>query len=619
MRRQFKVAFGGWLAATAAALAQMPPQQPAAMQPVRYVTPFGTHNGDSNTGRPANTQYVAVQPAGSGTAQSPITVQYVPVQSMGNGQYVAVQPVAGNSNGSASAAYIPVQPSVSGTLPPTNQTLTNDSAPMQQSTSMSQSQAPTMTPVPSTPSQTTVQYVPVQQGQYVPVQPGAPTNGSITSTPMIQYVPVQSSGGPPAPGNARPAVAQQQGAAPQPNQGCPTGNCPNGACNGSCPNGACGSPACGACQAPTCNTCPQCGPSDKVWASGEYLLWWTRSFQVPNLGISAPAGTPVAAVCANGTPLCDDGLNDGIRSGFRLRLGAWLDCCHSCGIEASYLFLADEGDSFSDGPSNSHIIARPFHNAATDRDDCQLINVPGTVPGSTNIVSGNFNVDSNTSFTGFDVNVRKNLRHDCCNRADWIVGFRYWKLDDELTVSEDVRVTGVDPNTTSLPVGTRFQIFDNIHTRNEFYGAQLGLVGEHHRGQAFMNWRAAVAMGTTHKDVYIDGQTTITQPSGAAASYAGGILALPTNMGHYSKNDFAVVPEFNINVGYEVSENLRVFVGYSFVYWSNVTRPGDVIDTSVNPTQFPPGQLAGASRPTFTWHDSDFWAQGFNFGAELKY
>jgi len=104
---------------------------------------------------------------------------------------------------------------------------------------------------------------------------------------------------------------------------------------------------------------------------------------------------------------------------------------------------------------------------------------------------------------------------------------------------------------------------------------------------------------------------------------AGGVLALPSNSGHFSRDRFAVVPEIDINIGYQVTDHLRAFVGYSFLYSSNVVRPGDIIDRTVNLTQLPsnlgPGSLTGPARPMIIVRDTEFWAQGMNFGLEFRY
>ena len=62
---------------------------------------------------------------------------------------------------------------------------------------------------------------------------------------------------------------------------------------------------------------------------------------------------------------------------------------------------------------------------------------------------------------------------------------------------------------------------------------------------------------------------------------------------------------------------LRLNVGYTFLAWSNVVRPGDQIDRVANISQIPPpvgpGTLMGPANPAFNFKDSFFWAQGINF------
>ena len=59
-------------------------------------------------------------------------------------------------------------------------------------------------------------------------------------------------------------------------------------------------------------------------------------------------------------------------------------------------------------------------------------------------------------------------------------------------------------------------------------------------------------------------------------------------------------------------------LGYSFIYWSRLARPGDQIDTDLNLSQLPPGPLAGAARPEFDMHFTDFWAHGLHVGLQYR-
>jgi hypothetical protein len=132
-----------------------------------------------------------------------------------------------------------------------------------------------------------------------------------------------------------------------------------------------------------------------------------------------------------------------------------------------------------------------------------------------------------------------------------------------------------------------------------------------------------VALGSTDQVVDVAGSTVIAPPGQVATVANGGLLAQPTNSGHFTRDQFAVVPEVGVNVGYQATAHLRAFVGYTFLYWSNVVRPGDQIDRAVNPTQLPVStaapQLAGPARPAPVLRDTAFWAQGSSFGVEFRY
>ena len=117
------------------------------------------------------------------------------------------------------------------------------------------------------------------------------------------------------------------------------------------------------------------------------------------------------------------------------------------------------------------------------------------------------------------------------------------------------------------------------------------------------------------------GATFLDLPTGIVQRQPGGLLALPgSNIGRFSKDRFAVVPEVGLNLGYQVTESVRAFVGYDFLYLSDVVRAGNQIDTRVNTNQLQRPMVAGGpTAPAFTFNGSDFWAQGLNFGLEFRY
>jgi hypothetical protein len=114
---------------------------------------------------------------------------------------------------------------------------------------------------------------------------------------------------------------------------------------------------------------------------------------------------------------------------------------------------------------------------------------------------------------------------------------------------------------------------------------------------------------------------------GSTFTAVGGVLALPNaNIGQYSRDVFSVVPEIGVTLGYQVTSRWRATLGYNFLYWSNLIRPGDQIDTTIDVTRvprfLPPNsnvQPVFPPRPTVLFASTDFWAQGISFGAEYRW
>jgi hypothetical protein len=307
-------------------------------------------------------------------------------------------------------------------------------------------------------------------------------------------------------------------------------------------------------------------------------------------------------------------IDNAARSGGRFRVGYWCDCGQTVGLEGGYFFLGPNSAPFSVGSpgAGTAVIARPFFNAVTGAEDSQLVNVPGRLNGT---VAGALD----SRLQGGELNGICNVCCGCQGRVDLLAGFRYLELDEGLGIAEHITV---DPG---VPVtgGSTFVVNDQFGTRNRFYGGQLGLRAEARWGDFAVNASARFGLGVTQQSSDVAGSTLITQPGQAPVVRPGGLLALPTNSGHFTRDQFAFAPELGVNLAYQVTPNLRAFVGYSFLYWQHVARPGDQIDRVVNPTQLPlsggPPQLVGAARPAQVLRDTDFWAQGFNIGVEFRY
>lgn len=369
-------------------------------------------------------------------------------------------------------------------------------------------------------------------------------------------------------------------------------------------------------QAPCCVCCdPLCGPPGKIWARGEYLLWWLKGSPLPPLVTLSVDGTPREEAGVLGQPgtrvlFGNERVNDDERSGGRFTIGGWLDKRQKFGLEGSFFFLENGSANFLANSPGSPILARPFFNTQLNQQDSQLVSFP-------DLLSGAVSVRANTAnFLGAGALFRANICRGCCYRVDVLGGYRFLQLDEEIDIDESLTVTTVNP---IIPVGTRFLVADGFNTDNQFHGGDLGIAIELRRGRWFLDLTGKCALGATVSTAEVQGNTLVILPDGTQTANVGGLLGQNSNIGRYHRNHFAVVPEVNVNVGVQATKHLRAFAGYTFLYWSDVARAGDQIDLRVNPTQIPPGTLVGPAEPRFEFRSSDFWAQGFSGGLEFRY
>lgn len=361
----------------------------------------------------------------------------------------------------------------------------------------------------------------------------------------------------------------------------------------------------------SCCGCVPCGPPGCAWANFEWLYWTTSGQYLPPL---VTGGTPTnpGVLGAPGTTVLygDQRANNGFRNGFRVSGGFWLNECHTFGLEADFFFLGNSNTGFAAGSNGSQVIGRPFVNALTNMQDAQLVSFP-------NVLAGTVTVGASNSVIGGGINAVHNLCCDPCGRLDLIYGYRYFNLTDEVTIQEDLTSLG---GGSRVPPGYRILVTDKFRTVNNFNGGVIGVAGEQRRGMFFLGYRASIAFGANQQTTEIDGYTTIIPPGGPATTYPGGLYAQPSNIGRYTRTVFAVMPEIGLRLGVQATEHCRVYVGYNFLYLSNVLRAGDQIDQRVNPNQLPPRtNFTGPALPAYTPKSTDFWMQGVSIGLEVRF
>ncbi len=368
------------------------------------------------------------------------------------------------------------------------------------------------------------------------------------------------------------------------------------------------------------------------WAKFEALYWTPRGNDVPALVTTSPQGTPQATAGRLGQATTNilfgnEGINDQWRWGGRATFGIWLTPDQLVGIEASYMKLESSTDSFetqsifSQGPMTDPILARPFFNVNTDAQDSALLGFPNFVVGGQVVdLDGAVRVESRATIESAELIRRDVFWLDVFDghgqsflRLCFLTGYRYFRMDEDLTITDALFPIG-----GLFAPGSRIDSTDMFETDNEFHGGQIGLFAEYAKGPWAIELLAKCALGNAHEVVDIRGSTT-SFDGVTSTTFAGGLLAQPTNIGRQTRDIFAVIPEANINLTCQVTCNLKLMAGYTFIYDSNVVRSGDQIDFGVNPTQFSGGVLIGQPRPGPLFKDSEYWIHGINAGLEGRW
>jgi hypothetical protein len=375
---------------------------------------------------------------------------------------------------------------------------------------------------------------------------------------------------------------------------------------------------------------------DWFYVRGEYLYWWTKGMQIPALVSTGPSAAQPGFLGSPGTTVLfgGNGVDSNGNSGGRLTIGAWLEDTQRLGVEGDYFALGTVSTHFSaSGDANGNpIISRPFYDVRVNGTgqvigpNVELVSSPGSITGTVL-------ADTYTGLIGAGGRLRINLccsqgcYNDFCvpgmngwgrNRVDFLVGYRYLQLRDGVAVNEFLDST-INPNPALQ--GT-FHVNDTFQTSNQFNGVDLGTSVQRYRGRWSLEMLTKMALGSNYQVVDINGYTVATPAGGAAMLGQGGLLAQSSNIGHYTRNQFCVVPELNLNLGYRLTPRLRAIFGYTFLYWSAVSRAGDQIDPNVNSTLLPFSgnpQTGDLRYPHFPFQTTDFWAQGMNVGLDYRW
>jgi hypothetical protein len=293
-------------------------------------------------------------------------------------------------------------------------------------------------------------------------------------------------------------------------------------------------------------------------------------------------------------------------------------------MDARLFWVAPSTATFAASAPPYTLLARPFTNVNPNTPNVGLGSSSEVIAGP-GVATGNVVATLKSTVWGAEVNYRRYLMGSCQARLDLLVGYRYLDVSETLTITETFnRVPG-----SNLGIGVPAQmglITDQFHTQNQFNGGQIGAAGTFQRGRWSLDGRSTIAFGTVYQTAEISGLQVLAFPNGTVQGTPGGLLAVPgANIGRFSQTKFAVVPEIGVNIGYQVTQHMKVFVGYNFLYLSSAVRPGNVIDTNIDAARVPNLLPAGSGAPLTAIHPvptlntSGYFIQGISFGLVYKW
>jgi hypothetical protein len=362
------------------------------------------------------------------------------------------------------------------------------------------------------------------------------------------------------------------------------------------------------------------GFGHRFFGSADYVLFDLRRGPTPPLVQTVTPAVAQTALNTGELPaggattlFGEKGIDYDAFSGFRGQIGFWFNNSSTFGVDASVLWLEEQTTGFNIRSAGLPVIGRGFFDVAAEREAFLFYSTPDGVE------RGFINVAAATRMYGGDANLRFKGSSVFADRTDFVMGLRYLNLRDSLSID-----SGADIYTPAGVLNQTIRSFESFRTRNQFYGSQAGVESHFHYGNFTLDLSGKVATGWVHQEVEIAGgsQSTIVGQPTQTLPNRSILYVQPTNAGNYKRDEFAILPELLIKLGYQVTPHIRATVGYDLLYVSNVIRPGNALDAGVNPsnTDFIAVQQPNtARRPAFSFDGTDFWAQGLTAGLVFTY
>jgi hypothetical protein len=364
---------------------------------------------------------------------------------------------------------------------------------------------------------------------------------------------------------------------------------------------------------------------EKCWASFDYTMSFFRDMH--SAGPLATVGSPLdphpTVLGQPGTVVIfgDNNIGLGMYSGIKANAGLFLDADDHLSVEVVgwYVLLNHKEFGFASDNTGSPPIGRPAFDVVAGKEIAFVDALPGQLVGGVG-------ADVRSQLIGGEINARYHGYTGDRFHLDGLVGFRYLRLAESLSIHD--QFTPLTDNAVSfegvpVPAGSAFSDLDRFATSNDFYGGQIGARVQWEGDWVVVGLFGKVGLGVTDQRVDISGSTTVTTPDGVARTAVGGVLALPSNIGSHDRTSLGFISEGGIDFGVNVTKHVQLSVGYSFLFWNQVLRPGGQIDRGINTNQVPTanafGGTSGPVRPLAPLGEEAFWAHTICVGLTIHF
>ena len=369
--------------------------------------------------------------------------------------------------------------------------------------------------------------------------------------------------------------------------------------------------------------------------------------------------------------LSQSGVIDyGIQSGTRLSAGIVLDEESGKAITGNFILVPKT--SYQLG-SNTGISEFPLLLQTGFNNTLNFILPPVVVGDSPTLSTQDYSVvlarqvnstvfaNVNNFLVGGEINARGKDLYMGDMKFSGLLGFRYLQFTENLGVDSqytifrpagvtDVQTFTANNVTTSAPTLLNYPnpIYiqsassDNIKVYNHFIGPQIGFNSEFKYKRWSVFGTTKLGIGVVHQVARIQSNTTrtsttelvtvdqnnqfVTTTNTTTTNSQGGLLFSPYDNTKYDRNQFGLLPEINVKLGYDVTDRFKLTVGYDFLLMSNVLRAPQ--QTQIIPYTNQLNYTANAQQmnmsqslqiPAFQYNNSNLIINGLNIGAQLDF